>query len=140
MLDTHGNRLTYFGHSTFSITTPSGQVALIDPWVATNPVCPDFLKKVPKLDAIFLTHGHSDQLGYLLALAKQHRPHIVAIFQACLWIGSKGFEKEARPMRKGGSQRGGGFAVTMTHTFHSSAIEDNGVRVSPGEAAGYIIR
>src|SRR5437899_12980423 len=74
MLDTRGNRLTYFGHSTFSINTPSKQVALIDPWVMTNPVCPDSLKKVPKLDAIFLTHGHSDHLGDLLALAKQHRP------------------------------------------------------------------
>ena len=86
MLDTHGNRITYFGHSTFSITTPSGQVALIDPWVMTNPVCPDALKKLAKLDAIFLTHGHSDHLGDLLVLAKQHRPQIVAIFETCLWI------------------------------------------------------
>ncbi len=140
MLDTHGNRLTYFGHSTFSITTPSGQVALIDPWVATNPVCPDSLKKVPKLDAIFLTHGHSDHLGDLLALAKQHRPQIVAIFEACQWIESKGFGKETRPMSKGGTQKIGDFEVTMTHAFHSSAIEDNGVRVYAGEPAGYVIR
>jgi len=140
MLDTRGNRLTYFGHSTFSINTPSKQVALIDPWVMTNPVCPDSLKKVPKLDAIFLTHGHSDHLGDLLALAKQHRPQIVAIYEACAWIESKGFEKETRPMSKGGSQKIGDFEVTMTHAFHSSSIEDNGLRIYAGEPAGFVIR
>ena len=31
MLDTKGNKITYFGHATFSLTTPSGQVGLIDP-------------------------------------------------------------------------------------------------------------
>src|SRR5258707_15861442 len=63
MLDMKGNRVMYFGHSTFSLTTASGQVGLIDPWVMTNPVCPDKLKKVPKLDVIFLSHAHSDHLG-----------------------------------------------------------------------------
>jgi len=84
MLDTKGNKLTYFGHSTFSLTTPSGQVALIDPWVMTNPVCPEALKKIPRLDVIFLSHAHSDHLGDLLTLAKQHKPQIVAIFETCL--------------------------------------------------------
>ncbi len=28
MLDLKGNQVTYFGHSTFSLTTPSGQVRL----------------------------------------------------------------------------------------------------------------
>ena len=41
MLDLKGNRITYFGHSTFSLITPSGEVALIDPWVMTNPRCPE---------------------------------------------------------------------------------------------------
>jgi len=35
MIETKGNRITYFGHSTFSLTTPSGQVALIDPWAVS---------------------------------------------------------------------------------------------------------
>ena len=140
MLKTMGNRITYLGHSTFSLTTPSGQVVLIDPWVMTNPWCPEALKKVPRLDAIFLTHAHTDHFGDLLALAKQHRPKIVAIFETCLWIESKGLVEETCPMGKGGSQRVGDFEVTMTHAFHSNSIDENGVRHYGGEPAGYIIR
>lgn len=140
MLDLKGNHITYFGHSTFSLTTPSGQVALIDPWVMTNPACPASLRNVPRLDVIFLTHAHSDHLGDLLALAKQHRPKIVAIFETSLWIAGKGFEKEIAPMGKGGTQKVGEFEVTMTHAFHSNSIDENGVRHYGGEPAGLIIR
>jgi L-ascorbate metabolism protein UlaG (beta-lactamase superfamily) len=140
VLDTKSNKVTYFGHSTFSLTTSSGQVALIDPWVTTNPFCPEALKKVPRLDVIFLSHAHTDHLGDLLALAKQHRPQVVAIFETCLWLGSKGFEKEIKPMGKGGSQKVGEFDVTMTHAFHSNSIDDNGTRLYGGEPAGLVIR
>src|ERR1700732_3430525 len=139
MLDRKGNKVTYFGHSTFSLTTPSGQVALIDPWVKTNPVCPEKLKKVPRLDVIFLSHGHSDHLGDLLVLAKQHKPQIVAIFETRLGIDSKGFEGETKPMGKGGTQRVGEFEVTMTHAFHSNSIDDKGERIYGGEPAGLAI-
>src|SRR5580693_10471325 len=140
MIDMKGNKITYFGHSTFSLTTAGGQVALIDPFVKSNPMCPEALKKVPRLDVIFLSHAHSDHSADLLALAKQHKPQIVAIFETCLWIESKGFEKEICPMGKGGSQKAGEFLVTMTHAFHSNSIDENGVRHYGGEAAGYVIQ
>jgi L-ascorbate metabolism protein UlaG (beta-lactamase superfamily) len=140
MLEMKSNRITYFGHSTFSLTTASGSVALIDPWVMTNPWCPESLKDLARVDAIFLTHGHTDHLGDLLALAKQHRPKIVAIFETCLWIESKGFGKETCPMGKGGSQKVGDFEITMTHAFHSNSIDDEGARIYGGEPAGYVIR
>jgi len=127
VLNTKGNRITYFGHSTFSLTTSSGQVALIDPWVMTNPWCPEELKSIERLDAIFLTHAHTDHLGDLLALARRHRPRIAAIFETC-------------PMGKGGSQKIGDFEIIMTHAFHSNSIEDQGVRHYGGEPAGFIVR
>jgi len=140
MLDLKGNRITYYGHSTFALTTASGQVALIDPWVMTNPVCPEALKKVTRLDAIFLTHAHTDHLGNLLALAKQHKPKIVTTFETYLWLESKATGAKCLPGNKGGSQQVGDFAVTMTHAFHSNSIEDHGQRIYGGEAGGYVVR
>src|SRR5579864_3848947 len=101
MLDTKGNKITFLGHSAFQLTSPSGQVALIDPWLTTNPKCPDNLKKVPKLDAIFLSHAHSDHFGDTLDLAKQHKPQILAIYETAVWIGSKGFESQIHAGGKG---------------------------------------
>lgn len=140
MLDLRGNRLTYFGHSTFSVRTPSGQVALIDPWLRGNPRCPEPLKKMEKLDVILVTHGHGDHCGDLVELGKRHKPTIVAIYETCIWLGTQGLEDQTRPMNKGGTQKAGDFEITMVNAFHSSLILDDGKIIYAGEAAGYVVR
>src|ERR1700722_20916805 len=112
MLDMKGNKLSFLGHSTFSITTKSGEVALLDSWVTTNPKCPADLKKMKRLAEIFLTHAQSDHFGDLLTLAKEHKPAIVAIFETAHWIGEQGFSKQIKPMGKGGTVRVGDFEAT----------------------------
>ena len=129
MLALKGNKLTYFGHSTFGLTSTSGQFALVDPWVTTNPRCPENMKKLERLEAIFLTHGHSDHMGDMLALAKQYKPRIVATFETYLWLESKKTGAQCLPANKGGSQKVGDFEITMTNAFHSNSIEDGGQKI-----------
>jgi L-ascorbate metabolism protein UlaG (beta-lactamase superfamily) len=140
MVDTKGNRITYFGHSAFSLTTPSGQVAFIDPWVTTNPVCPEASKKISRLDVILLTHAHSDHMGDLQALAKQHKAKIVAIFETATWLATKGFAGQVLPMGKGGKQKVGDFDLTLTHAFHSNSIDVDGQKIYGGEPGSYVAR
>jgi L-ascorbate metabolism protein UlaG (beta-lactamase superfamily) len=139
MLHTRGNKLTWLGHSTLRITTPSGKVIVIDPWVQTNPMCPESLKKFERLETMLITHGHFDHIADAVALGKQFKPQIVAIFETCAWLESKGVSN-TNGMNKGGTQRVGEIEVTMVNAIHSCGIQDGDKIVYGGEACGYIIR
>jgi L-ascorbate metabolism protein UlaG (beta-lactamase superfamily) len=139
MLNTRGNKITWLGHATFTVTTPSGHVVLIDPWTETNPACPPHLRKLPRVDVILLTHAHSDHLGDLISIAGAHKSHVVSIFETYLWLESRGIAN-LHPMGKGGTQKVGEVEVTMVNAHHSNSIEENGKFIYAGEPAGYIAR
>jgi L-ascorbate metabolism protein UlaG (beta-lactamase superfamily) len=139
MLNTFGNKITWLGHATFRITLPSGQVVVIDPFLEGNPSCPPALKKLPRVDTVLLTHGHADHMADLLGIAYEHAPQIVAIFETCIWLGTKGV-KNLHFMGKGGSKKIGEVEVTMVNAHHSNSIQDGEAIVYGGEPAGYIVR
>jgi L-ascorbate metabolism protein UlaG (beta-lactamase superfamily) len=137
-MDLNGVQLTWLGHSTFRIQTPGGKIVLIDPWVMSNPACPESEKKPNQIDAMLITHGHFDHMGDAVELAKQHNPMVVGIYELCSWLQKKGVQ-QVSPMNKGGSQQVGDIKVTMTHALHSSSIADGEQLVYAGEACGYIV-
>ena len=139
MLQTRGNKLTWLGHSTFRIDTPSGKVIVIDPWVQSNPMCPEPLKKFERIDTLLITHGHFDHIADAVDLAKQFKPQVVAIFETCVWLESKGVTNTSA-FNKGGTQTAGEIEVTMVNAVHSCGIKDGDQIIYGGEACGYIIR
>ncbi len=139
MLQTRGNKLTWLGHAAFRITTPSGKIIVVDPWILTNPMCPESLKKLDRIDTMLVTHGHFDHIADAVELGKQHKPQIVAIPETCTWLESKGVSGTSA-MNKGGTQRVGEIEVTMVNAVHSCGIQDGDKIVYGGEACGYIIR
>ncbi len=138
MLDMHGNKITWLGHASFKITTPSGKVVLIDPWIS-GPTCPENLKKFDRVDLLLITHGHSDHFADVIPIAQQHKPKVIAIFETGMWLNSKQVEN-VMPMGKGGTQQVDDIAVTMVHAFHSNSIVDDGKFIYGGEPAGYVVR
>ena len=131
--------ITWLGHGTFQLKTDGGEVFLLDPWVEGNPAYPK-THEIPKLDAILISHGHFDHIHDAVPLAKKYSPKVVAIFETCVWLESKGVNN-CGAMNKGGTQQVGSVAVTMTHAVHSCGILDEGGKiVYGGEACGYVLR
>jgi len=134
----NGICLTWLGHSTFKIEA-DGQTLLIDPWVASNPVCPDALKTFDALDLILITHGHADHISDAVAIAKKHTPTVVAIIEIAEWLSGQGVANTIG-MNKGGTVTVGGVKATMVSADHSSGLTtQSGAMVYLGEPAGYVI-
>lgn len=133
-------KFTCLGHATVRCDLPGGEVLLIDPWVEGNPACPDEHKTFDRIDAILITHAHFDHIGDAVELAKKHRPRkVVANFEICTWLESKGVEN-CSGMNLGGCQDVLGLQVTMVRADHSCGISEGSQILYGGSASGYIVK
>jgi L-ascorbate metabolism protein UlaG (beta-lactamase superfamily) len=133
-----GAKLTWLGHATFRMETPSAKIVIIDPWVMNNPACPDSEKNVKKVDILLCTHGHGDHIGDAVEICKKHSPIVIGIPELARWLSKKG-AKQIAEMNKGGTQTVADIKVTMVHADHSCGIQDGDEMVYGGEACGYVI-
>ena len=130
---------TWLGHSTFLFKSPGGIRILVDPWLASNPACPEALRKIDELDLILVTHGHDDHSGDAVAVARASGARVVAPYELSVWFQEKGL-KNVTGMNPGGTLAALGVAVTMVPAVHSSSVVDDGRTRYAGLATGYVLR
>jgi L-ascorbate metabolism protein UlaG (beta-lactamase superfamily) len=156
-LSARGTKVKWFGHAAFSITTPRGKVLLIDPWL-NNPSNPeakdgrDPLASVPKVDYIFVTHGHRDHVGDAVEIAKKTgaalvcNPELAGNLVKLADFPAKQAETDAI-MGIGGEIKiaDGEVTVAMTPAVHSSSVFNpkagptEAERAYGGSPAGFVI-
>lgn len=129
--------ITWLGHGTFQLRLPGGEVFLLDPWTDGNLSYPS-AHEFTRIDAILITHGHFDHIHDVVPLARKFSPRVVAIYETCHWLESKGVQNTL-PMNKGGSQQVGPVTVTMTEAVHSCGILEDGRILYGGEPCGYVL-
>lgn len=145
--------LQWLGQSATKITTPTGKVIVIDPFLINNPKTPPEYKKLEalgKVDLILVTHAHGDHFGDAPALSKMNNAPVYGpsgLNQVMVTLGilppelSIRFNKSGTIMPFGPS----GVKITSTHAEHSSELLWKNPATGKdeshigGEPQGYII-
>jgi L-ascorbate metabolism protein UlaG (beta-lactamase superfamily) len=135
----HRLSFTWLGHATFIFHSPGGRRIIMDPWVHTNPSCPDPNKHVGPLDLMLITHGHGDHTADAVSIGRSSGAHVVAPYELALWLQRKGLQ-HVTGMNPGGTLHMLGLQLTMVPAMHSSSVEEDGHVMYAGVATGYVIR
>ena len=119
-------RLTWHGHSTFSLETDSGARVLFDPFLNDNPKSDIKAADITRLDYILCSHGHGDHFADAIEIAKRTSATFVAAYELAGYVASQGVQNTH------GMSIGGGHTfdrlgyVKLTPAMHGPAVDGSG--------------
>jgi len=131
-----GAKVKWLGHAGFQITSRSGKIILIDPWIGGNPLAACGLEDLKKADLLLVTHDHFDHSGDAAPITIRTgatlvgMPETVGRLQKDCGVPSSQVVF-GMGMNIGGTYEKDGISITMTQAYHSS------LTAAP---AGYIVK
>ncbi len=132
-----GVKIKWFGHSAFQIVSKEGKSILIDPWLNSPSGDDRFIDELERVDAILITHGHSDHIGNTVEIYKKFKPSVYCIFEIAQYLSTQGVE--AVGMNIGGCVEHDGLKFCMVEASHSSAVIEGNSIIYLGNPAGFVI-
>jgi L-ascorbate metabolism protein UlaG (beta-lactamase superfamily) len=133
--------VTWLGHGSVLLTSPSGVRILFDPWLEGNPRFPADLGPIGRIDAIAVTHGHFDHIGSVVPLAQVSGAVVVSTPEMSAYFASLGIGNLVE-MNKGGTVSVKDLQLTMVAADHSCgvAVGEATPNVYGGDPVGFIAR
>jgi L-ascorbate metabolism protein UlaG (beta-lactamase superfamily) len=128
--------IKWLGHAGFQITSESGTVIVIDPWLTDNPLAPCKAEDITKADLVLVTHDHFDHVADAASIVKATGATLMGMPETVGRLKAEEGVPDSQivfgmGMNIGGTATFNGIEVTMTQAFHSSQT---------GNPAGYIIK
>jgi len=128
-------KLTALGHACFMLETDDHSL-IFDPWLSGNPeaaVSPDEVN----VDALLVSHGHSDHLGDAIDIATRLGAPIVGPYELCMYCMRHG--ADVIPMHIGGGHDFDFGHVKLTLALHGSAVIHDDLIEYTGPACGFVV-
>jgi L-ascorbate metabolism protein UlaG (beta-lactamase superfamily) len=145
-------QVLWLGQASFKITSPTGKIIVVDPWLSGGPKTPapykTDLTALGKVDLLLVTHGHVDHIGDAPAIAKLNNTKLYGpadMITPLVTLGVLPAELTHRFNKSGSAKPLAGIKVTVTAAEHSSLLviknpsTDKNESHPAGEAVGYII-
>lgn len=131
-------RLTWHGHSCFTLVTDDGTRIIFDPWLDENPVADIKASDVGALDYILVSHGHFDHFADAISLAKRTGATIVSTYEIVSFAESQGVEN-GHGMSIGGGYRFPFGYVKMTPALHGGHVAGDEEGIYTTMPGGFLV-
>ena len=131
-------KLTWHGHSCFTLETDEGTRIMIDPWLDENPAADIKSKDVDKLDYILVSHGHFDHFADCVALAKRTDATVISTFELVSFCQEQGV-KNGHGMNIGGAYVFDFGRVKLTPALHTGSVAGDKDGTHTTDCSGFLI-